>query len=71
MRKDEEKQAYYSFGIALTIGFTMAGNVAVALFIGHMADAWLGTSPWLAVSGIIIGMISGLWSIYKKVTDRF
>lgn len=52
---------------AATIGFYLASSVAVGVLLGRLVDGYLAIQPWGTVSGIVLGMITGMWSIYKKV----
>lgn len=56
-----------ALGTASNIGLTMVATVAVGLFLGRWVDHYLETSPWFTVSGIVLGMLAGLWSTYKKI----
>lgn len=53
--------------LAGTIGLHMVATVAVGLLLGRWADEYLSTSPWCTVAGIVLGMVAGLWSTYKKI----
>lgn len=52
---------------ATNIGFTMVSTVAVGLFGGRWLDNYFSFSPWCTVIGIVLGMLAGLWSVYKKI----
>lgn len=56
-----------ALSMAGTIGLNMAATVAVGLFLGRWADNYLNSFPWFTVSGIVLGMVAGLWSTYKKI----
>jgi ATP synthase protein I len=66
MNKDK-KEMLSGISTAATIGFYMVSSVAVGVYLGHLADGYCGSQPWGTVVGIILGMIAGMWSIYKKV----
>lgn len=34
--------------------------------IGWLADRWLETPPWLLVSGIVIGWVTGFYLMYLR-----
>lgn len=70
VRKEDKKQLFDTLGTVGNIGFTMVSTVAVGLFLGRMADKWFESSPWFSVAGIVLGMISGLWAMYKKATGK-
>ncbi len=66
----KEDGVWSAFSIAGTIGLNMAATVAVGLFIGRFADNYLGSAPWLTIVGIVLGMLAGLWSTYKKIVSN-
>lgn len=43
----------------------MAVAVIGCLLLGHWADGKLGTDPWLALLGIILGSIAGFRSLLR------
>lgn len=70
VRKEDKKQLFATLGTVGNIGFTMVSTVAVGLFLGRMADKWMDSSPWFSVAGIVLGMISGMWAMYKKAAGK-
>ncbi|MFN2391877.1 MAG: hypothetical protein ABR566_07895, partial [Pyrinomonadaceae bacterium] len=46
-------------GLAYAAAITLFGAIVFLLLIGWFADLLLGTSPWGAVGGIILGSIIG------------
>ncbi|MBP2637708.1 MAG: putative F0F1-ATPase subunit Ca2+/Mg2+ transporter [Firmicutes bacterium] len=56
-----------ALGVAGNIGLTMVATIAVGLFGGRWLDNFFASSPWCTVSGIVVGMLAGLWSTYKKI----
>ena len=44
----------------------------VGFFLGYMGDKRFNTSPWLALSGLVLGFVAGareVWVIYKRYLD--
>ena len=52
---------------AATIGFYLLSSVIVGIGLGRMVDGYFGSGPWATVVGIVLGMIAGMWAIYKTV----
>jgi ATP synthase protein I len=50
-----------SVGIALVLATVMG------LAGGYFLDHWLGTSPWLAMIGLLIGIIAGFVNLFRSV----
>ncbi len=50
------------------VGGSFLNSVLAGALVGFLADRWLGTEPWLVVSGIVLGSYSGfmrLWAFMK------
>ena len=45
------------------IGITIVVCVAIGIFLGGLLDKWLGTSPWLLIIFILIGIGAAIKSI--------
>lgn len=43
----------------------LAGGIIAGALIGILADRWLGTSPFLLITFLVIGAIAGLRSVYR------
>jgi len=42
----------------------MVASSFIGLFIGYYLDKWLGTSPWMTLIWLVIGIISGFRNIF-------
>ena len=42
----------------------MVASSFIGLFIGYSLDKWLGTSPWMTLIWLVIGIISGFRNIF-------
>lgn len=69
MKKGDKQQIYAAFSLVGTIGISMVVCVAIGLFLGRMTDRWLDTSPWATVIGIVLGMVTSFWTLYKRVIE--
>ncbi len=54
-----------------TISFNIAGSMALGFAAGFALDGRLGTRPWLAVTGFLLGALAGFWGVYKLVMSEF
>jgi hypothetical protein len=48
----------------LGIGLTWSLSTALFLYLGTVADARLGTDPWLTLIGAFVGAAAGFWYMY-------
>jgi ATP synthase protein I len=49
------------------IGWILAISVVGGTLGGYYADRWLGTSPWLTLLGIALGMAAGFLSVFRTL----
>ena len=50
-----------------SIGLILPSSIAVGLFMGHFLDRWLGTHPWLLLTFTVLGVASGLLSLFRAL----
>ncbi len=53
-----------------TIAFHVSGAMALGFAGGYALDERLGTRPWFAVSGFLLGAVAGFWGVYKLVMSE-
>lgn len=55
-----------------SIGLMLPSSIIVGLFFGYVLDRWLGTGPWLLLIFTVLGVVSGLLSLFRalKKYDR-
>ncbi len=53
------------FGPFLTLGIQLALTVVACFFIGRWLDNVFGTSPWLMILGLALGISGGLISFIR------
>jgi len=61
------KELFDGFNTAATISFCMISSVGAGILLGRWADGYFGSQPWATIVGIILGMLTGMYCIYKKV----
>ena len=70
MKGDDKRQIFSALGTAAFMGLNMVANIVAGLLLGRFVDDRLGWYPWSSVVGIVAGMLSGLWSIYKRIVSE-
>ncbi len=64
--KSENKDSPLKYlGFVSGLGITMITCIAVGVLIGVFLDGKFGTSPWLTTVFLLVGILSGAWSVYK------
>ena len=48
-------------------GFTFAASVGIMAYAGHKADEWLGSEPWLLITGTMIGVALAIYNLIRTV----
>lgn len=54
-------------------GGSFFSSIIAGALVGYFADGWLGTDPWLVVTGIVLGSYSGfvrVWQYSKRLDDQ-
>lgn len=65
VKKDSAWIAYGTYG---AVGFQLAATVVGGLYIGHLIDQRLGTSPWIGLTGLILGAIGGFYNLIRIIS---
>ena len=53
-------------------GGSFFGSILAGTLLGFGVDAWLGTSPWFVIAGVLLGAYSGFtrtWRWYRDQPD--
>jgi F0F1-type ATP synthase assembly protein I len=57
-------------GAAAGASYSLIGAILVFGGMGYLADQWRGTSPWLAVSGLGLGIVVGFYGLIRATWPR-
>ena len=60
-------EAYKALGITGGFGFMMGGSIFVGYLVGGYLDKKFGTSPWLLILFIVMGVVAGFMEFYKTI----
>lgn len=52
------------------LGVDLVANTIVGLAIGYLLDRWLGTSPWLMITGLVLGSVAGFLTIFRAISGK-
>ena len=64
--KSGKKQVVEAISFAGNMGFIMAVNAAIGLFLGKGIDKLLDSAPWGVGIGVALGMVAGLRAVFRK-----
>jgi ATP synthase protein I len=62
---DDKEEINRKTGIAYAAAFSLFAAVASGLLAGWLLDRWLGTKPWLLVTGVILGAAAGFYELIR------
>lgn len=66
--KSDDKDSFVAaFGIYGAVGFQLAFAVIAGIYLGYLVDNYLGTSPWLTLVGMIVGVTGGFYNLIRIV----
>jgi F0F1-type ATP synthase assembly protein I len=54
-------------GPIITASYGMIGGIIIFMLAGYFLDEWLGTAPWFLITGLLLGIGSGLYEIAKLI----
>lgn len=55
---------------AAMASYTLIGAIVLLGGAGYGLDQWLGTTPWLLLGGLLLGLIVGFYELAKAVFWR-
>ena len=67
MAGDEQPSSWKALAELSTVGITLVLATVIGLAAGYYADRWLGTSPWLTMLGLGLGIAAGFVSLFRSV----
>ena len=56
-------------GLAYAAAISLFAAVVTGLGLGWLLDRWLGTSPWLLVAGLVLGIAAGFYE-FLRITSK-
>jgi ATP synthase protein I len=64
--EDDQSETNRKSGLAYAAAFSLFAAVVAGLIIGWLLDRWLGTRPWLLVTGIVLGAAAGFYEFVRS-----
>jgi F0F1-type ATP synthase assembly protein I len=55
---------------AAAVSYTLIGAIIVCGGLGYAFDSWRGTAPWGAFTGLMLGIVVGLYELVKAMWKR-
>lgn len=71
MKYDKNSSPLRAIVLVSTIGVEMAVSVIFGYWAGAKLDQWLHTSPWLMLTGVMVGLAVGIYGITLLIKQFF
>jgi ATP synthase protein I len=49
----------------LTVVTLFSSNILGGILVGYLLDRWLGTAPWMVITGITLGLTSAIIGLVR------
>lgn len=66
--KTDNREAMQAFGLVSMIGVDMASCTVGGVFLGKWLDSLWGTTPWMLLVGILVGLTAGVLGVVKLLS---
>jgi ATP synthase protein I len=67
MAPSGEESSWKALAELSSIGMTLVLATVIGLAGGYFLDRWLGTSPWLILIGLGLGIAAGFVNLFRSV----
>ncbi len=61
----DSKPGQSKLALAFSVGTVISSSIIGGILLGYFLDRWLGTEPWLIVTGVILGTVAAFWNLYR------
>ena len=61
----DDQEANRKSGVAYAAALSLFFSVAALCGVGWALDRWLGTKPWLMLTGIVLGAVAGFYQFIR------
>ena len=68
MAPSGDQGTWKALGELSSIGLVLVVATVIGLVGGYYLDRWLGTSPWLLLLGLVLGIAAGFVNLFRSVT---
>ena len=68
MAEPDEESVTRKSGLVYAAVLSIFFSVLSFLGVGWVLDGWLGTSPWLVVTGIVLGASIGFYQFIRLIS---
>ena len=51
--------------LTLMVITLFSSNILGGILVGYLLDRWLGSDPWLTITGIVLGLVSAIIGLIR------
>ena len=62
-----EPSPWRGLGVVASAGITLVVATAGGAILGYFLDRWLGSSPWLTLIGLGLGIVAGFRELVRTI----
>jgi ATP synthase protein I len=71
MSEKDQEEINRKSGLAYAAAFSLFAAVVAGLGLGWLLDRWLGTRPWLLITGLVLGAAAGFYEFIRSSSKLF
>ena len=64
--EEKDRKLLRMLGALSTVGITLVFSTVIGYFIGHYLDGHFGTTPWLTLFFLLLGIAAGFKNLYDQ-----
>lgn len=68
MAEQNDQEVARKSGMVYAAVFAIISAILGFLLVGWLLDRWLGTGPWLLVTGIVVGAVAGFYEFIRLIS---
>jgi F0F1-type ATP synthase assembly protein I len=67
--KPPDYRDYNAFALLGQVGLYIAGGALLGVFVGHLIDSWLHTTPVATMIGLLLGLAVGIYGVFRLISS--
>ena len=65
--EEKDRKLWRTLGVLSTVGITLVAATMIGLYLGVWLDRLFGTSPWLTILFLLLGIGAGFRNLFHYV----
>jgi F0F1-type ATP synthase assembly protein I len=64
------KQVHSAVNDGWMRGGSFISSIIAGTLLGYFGDMWLGTEPWLVITGVVVGSYAGFVKMWQYIKEQ-